>query len=41
MTLLAIVNEAGLKARLNASNHAFINIAFALLPARGFNIEVD
>ena len=41
MTLLTVVNKAGLKARLNTGNYAFINIAFALLTACGFNIEVD
>ncbi len=41
MAFLTVVNEAGLKARLDTGNYTFVDIAFALLTSRGFNIEVD
>ena len=41
MTLFAVIDKAGLKARLNAGNDAFVNIAFALFTAGNFNIQID
>ena len=41
MALFAVVDKAGLKAGLNPGHDPFVNIAFALLSASGFNIKVN
>ena len=41
MAVFAVVNETGFKARFNAGNDAFVNIAFTLFAAGDFDIEVD
>ena len=41
VTVFAVVNETGLKARLDAGDDTFVNIAFTLFAAGDFDIEVD
>ena len=41
MSVLAIVYKASLKARLDAGNDTFVNIAFALFATGSFDIEID
>jgi hypothetical protein len=38
--LLAVVDERGLEAGLDAGYDCLVNITFALLPCRGFDVEV-
>ena len=41
VTLFAIADEAGFKARLDAGNDPFVDIAFALFATGGFDVEVN